>query len=439
MARKWEQLYEYYKSDNANERMKYLKFRVDEEQAVPEEKEEYDKMQRVIAYLPEIENLREAIEALETNLEILKEEYANREENLIIEKTENKVASLEKEIEEKRAEAEELHKNAEDDEYWKKIFEVQDMEAALGMLKNELRETEKTKSKYPELNKLSNKDLRKEIFNTAGQISKCHVAAELYMRGESKETISFAIKRDNKFKRYTAKEPLPLTRKEMEQRKNERESSENIVENTNNASIETVAQETNNVEPIYSDPVIEPIRDEDNILDEGQTQSLINFEQIRSNHRILSALAKVPLIGRLAENRLNKIVEKEYRNIREQLREENQGINTGGGLQKPEQTQTEQELEATRVLSTRERRSKFIKDLSKYDVTDIAEKGINVLEKQRREEKLLEAKEKAVLRQNYGEQNGIPNSTRLGNNYSEKSGDQQQLDARYNDDDERQL
>ena len=417
MSRRWEMLYDYYKSAEAQERIEYLKTRMDEGEVPTEVTEEYNKMQKVINYLPKVDNLREAIESLESNLEILKEEYSFREENSIVEKMKNKAADLEKRIEEKRAEAEKLHEVAEDDDYWKKVFEVQDMEAALGTLKGELSEKQNIASKHPELSGFSKDDLRKEIFKTAGQISKCHVAAELYMKGESSETIEFAVKKDNKFKRYKAEDPLPLTRKEREQRKQQRQETRDLEVEESSENIAEAERIENSSE---QSPVQEPIGVVRNI-DEEPTQALVNIDEIKNKHGFLSTLAKVPLLGRFAKRRLDKIVEKEYREIRDHLRETIERDNADS-LQN--EGQSEQGNEPKTVLNSREERAKFIKGLSAYDVTDIAEKGLESLEKQRRAEKLLEAKESAVLRQN----------AKFGQDYSDRSGDQAQLDARYNDD-----
>ncbi|MBR3249723.1 MAG: hypothetical protein IKF83_03370 [Clostridia bacterium] len=427
MGRKWETLYEYYKSENAQERIAYLKRRRDEGQITSEEQAEYDKMQKTIENLPRVENIKEAIEALESNLEILKEEYNNREENVIIDKMEKEASKLEKEIEEKRKEAEKLHKVAENDDYWEKIFEVQNMEETLRTLKDELSETTKKESKNPKLAGLSKQELRKEIFKTAGQISRCNVAAELYIRGESQETIDIAVKKDPHYRKFTAKDPLPLSRKERE--------PQEIEETVHH--IETETRTENNTQENEQYPIgvvqrgYEPVvgNKEEHLNDDSeneQTQALISFDEIRDRHKILSRIAKIPLIGKLAEKRLNKIVEKEYRESREKAQQAIQeSTEAEQDSQLEESSQTE--LETTRVLTSRERRANFIKGLSDYDIADIAEKGIKSLEEQRKKDILLEAKEKAILNQDkkYSKP-GKPT-------YSEKSGDTTQIESKYYD------
>ena len=411
MSGRWENLYEYYKSNNAQERMEFLKNKIDKEQATPEEEKEYKKMKRVEGYLPLVDNLRDAIDALDSNLEMLKEEYNNREENATIERIEKEAAKLEKEIEEKRAEAEKLHEVAENDDYWDKIFEVQNMEDTLGTLKEELSETQKKESKYPELAGLSQEELRKEIFKTSGQISRCNLAAELYMRGESQETIKFAVKKYNKKQKFTVKDSLPLTREELEQK--QEESREDDVTNTGETKkIEepvTKKLDSRAGRKIVQDPI-------GVIHGADESRQLLNIEEIRAKHGILSRLAKIPLLGKIAERRLNTLVEKEYKELKEEFKRSHI---------EAEHTEANQP-EQSKIESSKEKRAKFIESLSEYDVTAIAEKGIDKLDEERKREKLIDAKERAVLRQN----------EKFGDNYSQRSGDQSQLNEMYKDDGE---
>lgn len=255
MSRKWEQLYEYYESTEAQERMAELKSKREDGQATPEEISEYNKMRKIIGYLPEVENLKVAIDALENNLEILKEEYNAREEaekeikehKDSLRKKEKEADKLEKEIDKLRTKAENLHEVAENDKYWNAIFEVQSKEEDLLRLNNEIKEHKEKKmpesvSIHDELSGLSKEDLRKEIFKTAGQINKCNLAARCMLEGQSKHDINLKVNKNWVNRKLTSKTPLPLTRKEREQ-KMEEKTAEKAAEKTEHTTESNSEQE----------------------------------------------------------------------------------------------------------------------------------------------------------------------------------------------------
>ena len=414
MDRKWVMLYEYYKSDNAQERIAYLKERIDNGQATSEEQKEYDKMQKAMNNLQKIGNIKNAIEALETNLDILKEEHNNRKDNAIIDRMEKEVTKLEKEIEEKRTEAKKMHD--ENDDYWKKVFEVQNMEDTLKSLKDELSETTKKQSNNSELARLSKQELRKEIFNTAAQISKCNVAAELYIRGESDKTINLAIKKDTHYKKFTAKDPLPKSRKEREPGKKAKITRNVEIQRENqpiSGNIENTVTHEGTGREIIQDPIT-VIQAEPTGGTVEHTTALVDYKSIIKQHPILERMTKIPLLKKFAKNRLNKIVEEAYKNRKNSV------------IQQMGEEIIEEPAEKRET-----KREKFIRGLSSFDVLDIAEKGIESLEEQRKKDKLLEAKERAILTQD----RKFSKPGKLS--YSERSGDNTQVKAKFLNDEER--
>ena len=493
--RKWEQLYDYYKSDKAKERIDFLKSKIDEKQATPDEVKEYNKMKKVVGYLPEVENLIEGIKALEDNLEILKEEFYAREDEAKSKRKasslENKASKLETEIETDRKAAQKIledikdkiqkeindrqvkieslekdngdgkhddeiaklqeeqeglreQKKSEKDRYDKAVFAIQEKEEKLRGYEEIKESVEQKEAKHPELANLSKTQLRKEIFKTAGQISRCNFAARCFMQGYSRQTIDLKVNREWKNRTFTAKDPLPLTRKEREQKKGEKAAEktndspkviEKIEEKKNDIQTESkkdddkqqsdatskIQLEATRVIQEGFKPLVENIKsksksNDDYSNDPTKTQALIDIEQIKSEHPILSRLSRVPGLGRIATRRLNKIIEQAYKEKRAEVKAQ-----VEAQAETQVEAKTAEQEEQTQFKS---KRSEFIKGLSDYNVMDIAEKGVNGIESERKTDKLKAAKEAAMERQN----------KKFGDAYSERSGDKAQTEARYNDD-----
>ena len=192
MPRKWEKKYQEYNSEEMKKKFDELKKKVDDKQASQEELREYNKMKRIYGYLPQVENLKEAIDVLGQRLQLLKDEEASRAELAKIEK-------LEAEIEEQRQQ----YMN-DDEQNFDKLVELQDKQIKL----NDMRLSAEKKSRDPEISQMSAEELKNEILVTKGQISKCHLAARCFMEGYSRESIDLKVNKEWKNKRFTSKEPL---------------------------------------------------------------------------------------------------------------------------------------------------------------------------------------------------------------------------------------
>ena len=92
MARKWEKKYEEYKSAEKKAEFEKLKQRIEDpdqvRQVSREDTKKYEKMKRIYDYLPQVENLKEAIDVLGQRFQLLKDEEASRAELAKIEKFE---------------------------------------------------------------------------------------------------------------------------------------------------------------------------------------------------------------------------------------------------------------------------------------------------------------------------------------------------------------
>ena len=146
-----------------------------------------NKMKRIYEYLPQVENLKDAIKLLEDRMSIIKDEKSTRNEEANIEK-------LEAEIEEERQIYMEAQKSGKED--FDKLVKIQDKEMKLNEMKK------KVAKRNPEFTDMSNEDLKNEILITKGQISKCHLAARCFMEGYSRESIDMKVNKEWKNKRF---------------------------------------------------------------------------------------------------------------------------------------------------------------------------------------------------------------------------------------------
>lgn len=255
--RKWEEKYESYKNGEMKQRFEELKKKSDNKEISIEEYKELQKMTKIMDNLPKVENLMEYINQLDNNLVLLKSEYGARNE---VDNAKDNASKLDQEIQknmnrqmeikEKIKEINGNMKNLSEDE-------KQGAEKEKATLKKEYLDLQKAAKnnnekyigvtskldniqKNNELKKYGKEEMREECFKIASKISKSNMVANNLMNGYSRESIQINL--DNwKDRKFTAKTPLPLTRREMENKKVKKEDTEkeNIEkENTENKTME---------------------------------------------------------------------------------------------------------------------------------------------------------------------------------------------------------
>lgn len=348
MPRKWEKKYQEYNSEEMKKKFDELKKKVDDKQASQEELREYNKMKRIYGYLPQVENLKEAIDVLGQRLQLLKDEEASRAELAKIEK-------LEAEIEEQRQQ----YMN-DDEQNFDKLVELQDKQIKL----NDMRLSAEKKSRDPEISQMSAEELKNEILVTKGQISKCHLAARCFMEGYSRESIDLKVNKEWKNKRFTSKEPLTPKKDTSKEGSKVSDKDEPAVD----------LQKTTVIKKGMI-PAAESVRSGETALSD------INGirEKIMKAHPWLRRFSKLPFgLGKRAESKLAEYVEQETERL-EKLDEALTG-EKGDTEAKTEMTQTE------------EFRAKYA--VANYDVMDIAEKGISGIEAEKAAERKASARER---------------------------------------------
>ena len=455
MARKWEQLYEYYTIGEAEERKEYLQTRIDEKQAKPEEIKEFNKIERVQGYLPEVENLKEGIEALENNLDVLKDEWNKRKE---IQKNNRKINKEQRKLEEKAAEIEaklaDAIKEAEaanenDSDYYDKVFKRQELESELTDVRGNIQNLEEQKMDNSSLDSqfsgMDRKELKAEIQKTSGLINRCHLAAECFMNGQSKQSISIQLNKSISGQYKT--EGIPLSRKEREEQEqvieeNNQEQSEPTTEpehdseqtqpveaqdelqgNTAGATVDMGdaptyvenilreeearrQQERTSAEARRQQAVGAAARSQeatvDNDSQEPQVQNddledralaMIDIETIKREaendakrkHMIRNLISKIPFATK-SQNLMKFYIDTEVdQRVEEEISKAKEAISEVEGIfgtSRSTETKTQEQAE---LSSSRQQRNEFIKGLSNFDVMDIAEKGLKGIETERKE------------------------------------------------------
>ena len=489
--RKWEKDYEYYKSSEAQSKYKELKEKIDSKKAKQEELNEYNKMTKIFENLPKVENIKDYMEKLDKNLEILKKEFYLREdeekENRQIRSLENASAKLDMQIQQQQAECEKIRadqkeiqnninalvqsnedgknddqinslrnqKNKLEEKYEKTLLSIQDKEDKIRdnkAKKEEFREDWKTKIGRPELAKFTKKELRKECFETAGMISKCNVVAGHLMNGYSRESIELKLA-DWKDRKFTAKDPLPLTRKEREERNGEKPETKKESGKGEDKKIitdnNTLADELKRLNPdikmsfdskgnqIIVDGDISKLNlpegfyynEKNGITNkhDSRTGGLYTSLHAEEGHVEEEKAMTEPDKFAKAYPRLSRILPNFIKNSKFAQRRAENKLEKMGYFDKPEPEDEKPEpvksddpdlekikkgLEAEADKFTD--RDKFVKSLRTANVLDVADKGIDTMETDRKAEKLEKAKQDAIARQN----------AKLGEDYSKKSGDE---------------
>ena len=378
--RNWEIEYEKYKSTDTQVKLEELKNKLDAKTITRQEYDEYQKMLKVIDNLPKVENVIEYMEKLDQDLSVLKEEIRAREEQRQIEEKRIKPENLEKELEanlnkqyELIAKRKEINKKialtSDKQEIEKLKLEKEEVNQELSKLELqakqnndifvEMHSTKKENKKLTkkDLAKYSDEDLRAKCFEISAMISKCNMVASNLMKGLSRDSLQVKLEgwKDRKF---TSKEPLPLTRREKMAIKEEN-SSVNETEDK---------EETEEESAFYT-----------NAKEENEwvefPRPLSEFE------KAFPRLAK--RFPKLQENFIGKTmlaIKNRFRPIEEEKEEQEDK------QEMPEQLETNEPAENDSENSKEEENSKTKKEkfmnYVKYDVLEVAEKGIEQVQKE---------------------------------------------------------
>ncbi len=379
--RNWEIEYEKYKSTDTQVKLEELKNKLDAKTITRQEYDEYQKMLKVIDNLPKVENVIEYMEKLDQDLSVLKEEIRAREEQRQIEEKRIKPENLEKELEanlnkqyELIAKRKEINKKialtSDKQEIEKLKLEKEEVNQELSKLELqakqnndifvEMHSTKKENKKLTkkDLAKYSDEDLRAKCFEISAMISKCNMVASNLMKGLSRDSLQVKLEgwKDRKF---TSKEPLPLTRREKMAIKEEENSSVNETEDK---------EETEEESAFYT-----------NAKEENEwvefPRPLSEFE------KAFPRLAK--RFPKLQENFIGKTmlaIKNRFRPIEEEKEEQEDK------QEMPEQLETNEPPENDSENSKEEENSKTKKEkfmnYVKYDVLEVAEKGIEQVQKE---------------------------------------------------------
>ena len=378
--RNWEIEYEKYKSTDTQVKLEELKNKLDAKTITRQEYDEYQKMLKVIDNLPKVENVIEYMEKLDQDLSVLKEEIRAREEQRQIEEKRIKPENLEKELEanlnkqyELIAKRKEINKKialtSDKQEIEKLKLEKEEVNQELSKLELqakqnndifvEIHSTKKENKKLTKayLAKYSDEDLRAKCFEISAMISKCNMVASNLMKGLSRDSLQVKLEgwKDRKF---TSKEPLPLTRREKMAIKEEN-SSVNETEDK---------EETEEESTLYT-----------NAKEENEwvefPRPLSEFE------KAFPRLAK--RFPKLQENFIGKTmlaIKNRFRPIEEEKEEQEDK------QEMPQQLETNEPAENDSENSKEEENSKTKKEkfmnYVKYDVLEVAEKGIEQVQKE---------------------------------------------------------
>lgn len=379
--RNWEIEYEKYKSTDTQVKLEELKNKLDTKTITRQEYDEYQKMLKVIDNLPKVDNVIEYMEKLDQDLSVLKEEIRAREEQRQIEEKRIKPENLEKELEanlnkqyELIAKRKEINKkivlSSDKQEIEKLKLEKEEVNQELSKLEIqakqnndifvEMHSTKKENKKLTKayLAKYSDEDLRAKCFEISAMISKCNMVASNLMKGLSRDSLQVKLE-GWKDKKFTSKEPLPLTRREKMAIKEEN-SSVNETEDK---------EETEEESTLYT-----------NAKEENEwvefPRPLSEFE------KAFPRLAK--RFPKLQENFIGKTmlaIKNRFRPIEEEKEEEQEDKQ-----EMPEQLETNEPAENDSENSKEEENSKTKKEkfmnYVKYDVLEVAEKGIEQVQKE---------------------------------------------------------
>lgn len=411
----WEEVYESYKNGDMKEHYEQLQEKLNAKTLNAEEYKEYQKMTKVMGNLPKVENIMTYRDKLESDFEILKEEYVNsrdleekldKEDKNLNKSIEKNLQKRETILEEKKSinkrvhEIDEQLKNEKEtltDEEKEKLQKEKDnlntkkvrLDTKLSDLSKEVDENNKEFSKNvktanniekrEELKGLTKAQIRSKCFKTASLISKCNFVAGKLLEGQSRESLEIALK-DWKDRKFTAKTPIPLTRKE---RKKEETVKEKLIEEKP-IEEKPIEEQSTKREQVDERLSFEEPRDEEyNDEDEGLVE-VSEFE--KRFPRISRFLPKFFKKSKLATSIAN--LNKDKHEDKEEEKDK---------VEKPENKENENKENTKQNLE--DKKQKF-RDYVKYDIDilEVADKGIDQIDAERRKQKLENAKKQAYER-----------------------------------------
>ena len=379
--RNWEIEYEKYKSTDMQVRLEELKNKLDAKTITRQEYDEYQKMLKIIDNLPKVDNVIEYMEKLDQDLSVLKEEIRAREEQRQIEEKRIKPENLEKELEanlnkqyELIAKRKEINKkialSSDKQEIEKLKSEKEEVNQELSKLEIQAKQNndifvemhsakkENKKLTKTYLAKYSDEDLRAKCFEISAMISKCNMVASNLMKGLSRDSLQVKLE-GWKDKKFTSKEPLPLTRREKM-----------VIKEKENSS----ANKTEGKEETEEESMFDANRKEENEWVDFP-RPLSEFE--KAFPRLATRFPK------LQENFLGKTmlaIKNRFRPIEEEKEEQEDK------QEMPQQLETNEPPENDSENSKEEENSKTKKEkfmnYVKYDVLEVAEKGIEQVQKE---------------------------------------------------------
>lgn len=375
--KRWRVWYENFKSPDIQERLEELKVKVQNKTISREEYAEYQNMQKVMNNLPKVDNLIEFIDRLEEELEAYKGEYITRENkansisledlekemNLNMQKQDEFIAKR-KEINKKIAAstdkeeiaALQMQKEDIDQELSKLRFQADKNNQEFAKIKNEKPQSQQSNNK---LSRYSNEELRTKCFQISSMKSKCDMVATNLMKGLSIDSIQVKLE-GWKDKKFTAKDPLPLTRAEkLKAKQDKKQESEK-----SNVLKEEIQKENNKTEGDKSDSDITtklPVEVSD-------------FEK------------EFPRLAKRFPNMKDNLIGKTLLRAKKFFRTDN-----SEEVKQQDSKQEDSKNETTEV-NQKKKQNELFRDYLKYDVLEVAQKGVEQVREERIAQKREEAK-----------------------------------------------
>lgn len=389
--RKWEEEYQKWQSGEMDKKYNELKAKMDaKKDRTIEDYKEFQKMEKIKSNLPKVENLMDYKAKLNEELTLLKEEYNARrtEEN-----RNSDLAKVKAEVEENKkaiAEAEEkvdelvikINETKDKDEI-KALKEQRDHESKkLGdlnsksaELKDKLEKNENAKTTLnKDLSGYTTEELRENCFKVSSEISKCNFAAGLFMKGASIDSVKLELK-EFKNRKFTSKTPLPLTNKERAEK--------------NTLKKETI-------------PEVKKKEDKEKTIDSEREDNLEREDDSEKELIDPNDFATAfPKLAKVFPNMGDNIFGKGLLKAKE-------GVEKIKNIFKRDKTKVEDKVEEiiekedaeTLNAGAQKEEKKSFRDYLRYDIMEVAEKGVNGLEEQRKEElkQKLEENRKAAFK-----------------------------------------
>ena len=368
---RWEKQYEEYTNGEKKQRLDELKAKLENKTITKEEYDEYKKMLRIEKNLPKVKNLQEfQNQLIQVKSEIISE--LNRRESA--EKTSKDIQKenqkLEKELEKINEQKQEIVKQLKNKDLSEE--ERTDLQNKLVECNNKIKlnneKFSENVNKQPEkveetdITKLSKKELTDKAINLSIKIDICNLYATRLMKGredvEQIKSVEENIKWDkndyrNKLKNEVKTFKLPKEQKEkMEQLKSASKKQEE------KAKIEKTEKK-------------------------GISQAMVEVSEFDQKHPKLAAIKK------WFKNSFRKIMKKDEMSDKDikQL---------GKKIEAQIESKTEKKDEKENPANKRDTFLKDLKFMEKLEISEIAEKGLNEVEKEVKNKRQIEAARKLL-------------------------------------------